>query len=885
MQGQDEAVHAIKRWLETHSQWLLVLEDVQDPEVIEAFIPSINRGSLLLTTLVPSVVQRFPRVEMDKMKPEEQTLLLQLSRMVGATLSSAHRRMPLGIERVTIGRAQDNQLVLNDLAVSSHHAEILLKEQGYWITDMGSTNGTFVNQQMLESHVPFLLHPQDVIRISTTTFTYEVDDLASSKFLASSRPATMTPPSGQTSLPSSSEEAHVGKQLGNYRLARLIGQGGFAEVYLGEHIHLDTQAAIKVLYTKLAKDDSEAFRQEARTIARLVHPHIVRVLDFGVEGTTPFLVMDYAPGETLRELHPKGTRLSLETVVSYVKQIALALDYAHEQKVIHRDVKPENMLIGRNGEVLLSDFGIALITQSSRYESSLDMAGTIAYMAPEQIEAHARPASDQYSLGIVVYEWLTGDRPFHGSFREIAIKHSLVSPSSLIEQVPELSPAVEQVVLIALAKEPKQRFRSVLAFATALEQARLVKQIEPEPVVLLSEATAPNQSQPSAELALPAIPILQQAVSKGAVDTPVQPDTIIPSQGEERQRQIEEVNPRQAEEEQARLAVKRRLHQAEEEAKAYQTKVSRDQQAEEESLRKTEEPLVAAISSSPPPFSASESMTSSTLPPRSLKVFVDNARMFNTWGIDKQRLIAMVVGVLLYTVITYALESLVIQASTYLTLVNGSSYDINIQDQYRDAVRGIGFLFDPIGGKNLDLPSFFGILVGCAVTIPFFFGCKFGPLVGLATASLGIILSDLLLGWAVFGSSWQFYVIWGLLGFIPGLAYIGTKGHYSTWHSVFNVIILNFITIMFVSLLLNNHYTNTSTYLAASGLTPIHFAEAYSRYLSNHFYYFYYSYILYNQGGVDFFYPIILALPISVILQPILLILSEKITKSWVGKA
>ena len=220
-----------------------------------------------------------------------------------------------------------------------------------------------------------------------------------------------------------------GKQLyGNYRLVRLIGRGAFAEVYLAEHIHLDTQAAIKILYTKLAKDDIETFRQEARTIARLIHPHIVRVLDFGVEGTTPFLVMDYAPGDTLRQLHPKGSRLPLETVVSYVKQVAAALHYAHEQKVIHRDVKPENMLIGRHGEVLLSDFGIALITQSSRYENAMDIAGTIAYMAPKsRLKRIHFPASDQYSLGIVTYEWLTGDRPFQGSFKEIAIKHSVKS--------------------------------------------------------------------------------------------------------------------------------------------------------------------------------------------------------------------------------------------------------------------------------------------------------------------------------------------------------------------------------------------------------------------------------------------------------------------------
>ena len=266
----------------------------------------------------------------------------------------------------------------------------------------------------------------------------------------------------------------VGKQLGHYQLTHLLGRGGFADVYLGKHVYLDTQAAIKVLYTQLASDSIEHFRTEARTIAGLVHPHIVRVLDFGVEGTTPFLVMDYAPNGTLRQLHPRGTRLPLAIVVSYVKQIASALQYAHDHKVIHRDIKPENLLLGRNHEVLLSDFGIALFAQSSRYQSTQDMAGTIAYMAPEQIEAHPRPASDQYSLGIVVYEWLSGDRPFHGSFTEIAIKHSVVPPPSLREQVPMLPPAVEHVVMTVLAKDPKQRFARVQAFATALEQASQV---------------------------------------------------------------------------------------------------------------------------------------------------------------------------------------------------------------------------------------------------------------------------------------------------------------------------------------------------------------------------------------------------------------------------
>src|SRR5438270_11743472 len=117
----------------------------------------------------------------------------------------------------------------------------------------------------------------------------------------------------------------VGQQLVNYRLIRVLGVGGFAEVYLGEHIHLGTEAALKVLHTQLTNDDVEQFRQEARTIARLRHRHIVRVLDFGVEGKTPFLVMDYAPMGTLLQHYPKGTILPVSNIVIYVKQAAAAL--------------------------------------------------------------------------------------------------------------------------------------------------------------------------------------------------------------------------------------------------------------------------------------------------------------------------------------------------------------------------------------------------------------------------------------------------------------------------------------------------------------------------------------------------------------------------------
>lgn len=262
----------------------------------------------------------------------------------------------------------------------------------------------------------------------------------------------------------------VGQQLGNYRLVRLLGRGNFADVYLGTHIHLNTQAAIKVLHGQLTGQDEQDFLTEARIIARLRHPHIVQVLDFGVEGAMPFLVMEYAPGGNLRLRHPRGTQLPLSIVISYVGQVAEALHYAHQERVIHRDLKPENMLLGRRDEVLLSDFGIAAVIHSSLSQQAQDTAGTIAYMAPEQIQAHPSPASDQYALAVVVYEWLSGDRPFQGTATEIAIKHTLAPPPSLTEKVTTLHLGVEQVVVRALAKDPELRFASVQSFAAALEE-------------------------------------------------------------------------------------------------------------------------------------------------------------------------------------------------------------------------------------------------------------------------------------------------------------------------------------------------------------------------------------------------------------------------------
>ena len=312
----------------------------------------------------------------------------------------------------------------------------------------------------------------------------------------------------------------VGQQFGNYQLVRLLGRGGFAEVYQGEHIRLRTHAAIKVLQMRLANEDREDFLKEARTIAGLKHPHIVRILDFGIEGGTPFLVMDYAPNGTLRKRHPKGTRLPLDTFVNYTRQIAEALQYAHEKKVIHRDIKPENLLLGENRQVLLSDFGIALITQSTRYQNTQEIIGTAAYMAPEQLQGKPRRASDQYALGIVVYEWLCGDRPFHGSFTEIYSQHMFTPPPSMREKVPELPLAIEEVVLTALAKDPKERFANIYAFAVALEQA--CQAVPHRLIALPSELPSPSQPLPPTDT-VAAFPSRQLSASPNAATSSPSP--------------------------------------------------------------------------------------------------------------------------------------------------------------------------------------------------------------------------------------------------------------------------------------------------------------------------------------------------------------------------
>src|SRR3989449_9360550 len=317
----------------------------------------------------------------------------------------------------------------------------------------------------------------------------------------------------------------IGEHLGNYRLVRLLGSGGFADVYLAEQIYLNTLAAIKVLNTHLTAETMGNFLREARQLSHLDHPHILRVLDFGLAQERPYLVMEYAPGGTLHERHPRGSRVPLQAIVSYVTDVAPALQYAHDQGLIHGDLKPENLLLGKQERVLLSDFGLALLVPAPNALHVPEMYGTLIYMAPEHLRGVPSLQSDQYALAVIMYEWLSGQPPFQGAVAEVVSQHLFATPTLLREQDAEIPLAVERVVLKALSKDPKLRFVDVLSFATALREAS-----QPE--------TSPDPFQAYSKSIMPSTPVTGE---KAATSSPVRfqnlPALLTPLIGREQQEQ------------------------------------------------------------------------------------------------------------------------------------------------------------------------------------------------------------------------------------------------------------------------------------------------------------------------------------------------------------
>jgi len=265
------------------------------------------------------------------------------------------------------------------------------------------------------------------------------------------------------------------RRIGRYEIAALLGRGGMAEVYRARDPQLGREVAVKLILPALAgeEDFGRRFASEARAVAKLAHPNIVQIYDIGSAEAGPYLVMEFVPGGTLKErLKAAGGPLPYDEVARIARAIGLALDEAHARGVIHRDVKPANILFRADGAPVLTDFGIARIANTTQITASSALTGTPAYMAPEQVTGHPVPQSDLYSLGVALFEMLTGRLPFTAeTATEMAVKHLQAEPPSPLTIRPSLPPAIDGVLRMALAKDPARRYPTGETLAAAVEAA------------------------------------------------------------------------------------------------------------------------------------------------------------------------------------------------------------------------------------------------------------------------------------------------------------------------------------------------------------------------------------------------------------------------------
>jgi eukaryotic-like serine/threonine-protein kinase len=270
---------------------------------------------------------------------------------------------------------------------------------------------------------------------------------------------------------------------GRYRLERRLGVGGMSTVYLAFDQRLERSVAIKLLAEHLADDPTfvSRFRREALSAARLVHPNIVQVFDFGFDEAQHqhFIVMEHVPGRSCAELLRDRGRLEVDRAIEIISQACRGLDYAHRNGVVHRDVKPGNLLVSENDVVKLADFGIARATDQSSITQVGSVLGTAAYLAPEQARGEeAGPRADIYSLGVVAYQLLSGRLPYEASsLTELALKQQRELPQPLHSLDPAIALALSQAVAMALSLDQRQRPVDAMAFAQALRDG--ARGIEP----------------------------------------------------------------------------------------------------------------------------------------------------------------------------------------------------------------------------------------------------------------------------------------------------------------------------------------------------------------------------------------------------------------------
>jgi eukaryotic-like serine/threonine-protein kinase len=264
-----------------------------------------------------------------------------------------------------------------------------------------------------------------------------------------------------------------------FRLERKLGSGGMSTVYRAYDETLERWVAIKVMHSEITTDAAqiERFRREARSVARLSHPHVVSVIDAGEDQGHPYIVLEYVEGETLKERIRRTGRLPVSEAVAYAMEVGLALSAAHRARLVHRDVKPQNVLVDPEGRAKITDFGIARSLEAEGLTQAGKVVGTTDYVSPEQaLGQDVSGQSDIYSLGICLYEMLTGQPPFTGdSHVAVAMRHVQEPVPDVRERRPEVSAALALVIERATAKEPRNRYASVNDMVYDLEQALAIE--------------------------------------------------------------------------------------------------------------------------------------------------------------------------------------------------------------------------------------------------------------------------------------------------------------------------------------------------------------------------------------------------------------------------
>src|ERR687896_1811503 len=272
----------------------------------------------------------------------------------------------------------------------------------------------------------------------------------------------------------------IGTLIGErFRLEEKVGSGGMSSVYRAYDPTLERSVAIKMMHRDISTDPAqlERFRREARAVARLNHPHVVTVIDAGEDDGTPYIVFEYVEGETLKERIARLGRLPVSEAVAYAIEIGRALSCAHSHRLVHRDVKPQNVLIDLDGRAKVTDFGIARSLEAHGLTATGRVLGTTDYVSPEQALGHEVTAqSDIYSLGIVLYEMLTGEAPFKADTQvAVAMKHVRDPLPDVQRRRPEISAALAAVVERSTAKETQNRYSEVGEMVHDLEEVLAIE--------------------------------------------------------------------------------------------------------------------------------------------------------------------------------------------------------------------------------------------------------------------------------------------------------------------------------------------------------------------------------------------------------------------------